>query len=164
VRRTPDLLCLVSAPGLSATSRSRSIYDRDKGNEFTWRYLGLITAVGPMLFTGPQPLRGFFLEPKLLISVYRVSLLLGPPPYDFPGPYRDQHFVAGSVSIGLDAGYQFVWGPAYLALVGGLAFGYCHNCSRDGFASGLATEYDTARTNRLAFDLNLNLFRIGFAW
>ncbi len=118
----------------------------------------------PDAVTGPQPLRGFFLEPKLLVSVYRISLLLGPPPYDFPGPYGDRHFLTSSISIGLDVGYQIVWGHLYLAVMGGLAVGYCHNCSPDGFASGLVTEYSLRRTNRLALDLNLNLLRIGFAW
>jgi hypothetical protein len=111
-----------------------------------------------MLLTGPRPLRGFFLEPKLLVSVYRLSRLLGPPPYDFPGPYSDRHFVTATVSIGLDAGYQLVWGHFYFAVVGGLAVGYCHNCSLDGFASGLITEYNEVRINRLALDVNLNLF------
>jgi hypothetical protein len=140
------------------------IYDRLRSTEITWRSVGLITAVGPMLFTGPEPLRGFFLEPKLLVSMYRISLLLGPPPHDFPGPYDNRHFLTASVSIGLDIGYQLVWGHLYLAVVGGLAVGYCHNCSRDGFASGLLTEYNDVRTNRLAFDFNLNLLRIGIAW
>jgi len=140
------------------------IYDRLRGGEGTWRSVGLITAIGPMLFTGRQPLRGFFLEPKLLVSVYRISLLLGPPPYDFPGPYGDRHFLTSSISIGLDVGYQVVWGHLYLAVVGGLAVGYCHNCSPDGFASGLITEYSFRRTNRMALDLNLNLLRMGIAW
>lgn len=140
------------------------VYDRLGDSEVTWRSVGLITAIGPMLLTGPEPLRGFFLEPKLLVSVYRISLLLGPPPRDFPSPYVDRHFVTSTVSAGLDVGYQFIWGPLYLAVVGGVAVGYCHQCSRDGFASGLITEYSDARTNRLALDLNLNLLRIGFAW
>jgi hypothetical protein len=120
---------------------------------------GIWAAAGVAFSTGKDASHnGFFVEPKLGVRHLETS-----------GAHSDFWFCpAGritqvnqsdtSLNLGLDVGYQFVWGPVFFAPMVGASTGVCLNCAE------LGAIWKTNRGDRLALDLNLNLLRVGFAF
>ncbi|HZI09532.1 MAG TPA: hypothetical protein VE153_04015 [Myxococcus sp.] len=125
----------------------------------TGRALSL--AVGPSFLVAPSsPGSGFFLQPKLvgvLAQQSRETELSVP---GDPGSWSE---TSTQLSLGLDVGYQLRRGPLFLAFVLGASVGRGWNvpASSPSVFFSLVDWPERAREDKLTWDVNLHLLRVG---
>lgn len=110
----------------------------------TW----LRASVGLAYSHGGRPGLGFLLEPRLILGYFHAQQGL-------------------SVQAGLDVGYQYRYGPVYIALVVGLAAGVSTvGAQLPPFllADPVLTSRNGGPGLRLALGLNLQALRVGFTF
>ncbi len=122
------------------------------------------TAVGPTFFLAREGLDGFFVTPKLIFQVAQpaesanLPLDTGPSiPLDFgPGISR---VVLGA----LDVGYRWRWRALTVGVVLGAGIGYGYDL-HDPLVSPLPYGRNFLRTSGLAYSVNVDLLRVGYAF
>jgi hypothetical protein len=123
------------------------------------------TSVGLAYSFGGSPGRGFLLQPRLILGYYRQHPGRADPDV-FGEPLETRGAHGFSVQAGLDVGYQWRFGPVYLAIVGGLAAGVSSGIEDLPpflLIDGTRTETGEPRLG-LALGLNLHLLRVGFSF
>lgn len=105
---------------------------------------------------GGSPGRGFLLQPRLILGYYNETSSTG-------FPVEVAH--GFSLQAGLDVGYQWRFGPLYLAVVGGLAAGVGIGSELAGMHPFLITGSRRRQYGLIpVLNLNLQLLRAGFSF
>ena len=121
---------------------------------------GLWGSVGPVFHTGALHLGGVFLNPKAVVG-YFAATGGGYQSVEPPVLRRLETRHLFDVQIGLDFGWQRVFGPVYLAVMAGVTFGVGLNQS-DPLSGPLFDAGGEVQT-RAVFGFNAAVIRLGWA-